>query len=378
MATTELYQRTKLRAEQAEAQITHEQIGLLPLKKENARVTKENNSLHKEIILVKENLSQNDNNWQRQYKQLESEYNDIKQAFLAKGHKIKELERRNLKLEERLDSIMSKIYKPDMRQITAPMYPQGEENEFGSKQHMEIAYLLEQETNREIKTKEEEDLVNQICAADERVQIMTKELSAYKSFKEDAEIRIRELESMISERDKEISRLNSLYMGADNIDKMNIEFIEKENRETISKLNAQLDYINKENNRLHHTIADLRCKNKGNTGMYLENKKVVSRIEALKIENDDLRRVYENAQKIIETMKEREIDLLESLQQRHVQKETHDEALRTIQCQQLDIEKLKKLLEASENQKKIEAYLRIASEENNELDLEPVKDQITS
>jgi pentose-5-phosphate-3-epimerase len=71
---------------------------------------------------------------------------------------------------------------------------------------MELTYLLEKTTNRELKSKEEEDLLNQICSADERVQIMTKELGLYKQFKEEAEERIRELESMVQERDKEISR----------------------------------------------------------------------------------------------------------------------------------------------------------------------------
>ena len=74
---------------------------------------------------------------------------------------------------------------------------------------MELSYLLEKSTNRELKSKEEEDLLNQICVADERVQIMTKELGLYKQFKEEAEERIKELESMIQERDKEISR----YVG---------------------------------------------------------------------------------------------------------------------------------------------------------------------
>jgi centrosomal protein CEP135 len=131
LATTELYQRTKLRAEEAENQITHEQIALMPLKKDNARVVRENNALHKEIIQVKENLSQNDNSWQRQYKQIESEYNDIKQAFLAKNYKIKEMEKRNLKLEERLGRIMTKAYKPDVKQIESAMMPNGEPNDIG-------------------------------------------------------------------------------------------------------------------------------------------------------------------------------------------------------------------------------------------------------
>lgn len=131
LATTDLYQRTKVKLEQAEAQIRKEQIALVPLKKDNARVVKENNALHKEIITVKENLSQNDNNWQRQYKQLESEYNDIKQAFMAKNYRISNLEKRNLKLEEKLDSVMTRAYKPNVKQVMPAFVQSGEENEIG-------------------------------------------------------------------------------------------------------------------------------------------------------------------------------------------------------------------------------------------------------
>lgn len=109
---------------------------------------------------------------------------------------------------------------------------------------------------------------------------MTKELQLYIQFKSEAEDRIKEVESMIQERDREISRLNNLYTGDENISQT--AFFEKENKDTISKLNSQLDYINKENIKLHQTISDLKIRNKGNTGMYHENRKVVDRIEQLK------------------------------------------------------------------------------------------------
>ena len=131
LATTDLYQRTKLKFEKAETQIRQEQIALVPLKKDNARIVKENNALHKEIITVKETFSQNDNNWQRQYKQLDSEYNDIKQAFMAKNYRISNLEKRNLKLEERLDNVMTKAYKPNVKQVVPAFIQTGEENEIG-------------------------------------------------------------------------------------------------------------------------------------------------------------------------------------------------------------------------------------------------------
>jgi len=264
LATTELYQRTKIRAEEAETQITKEQIALVPLQKENARLVNENNTLHKEIIHAKENLSMNDNNWKRQVQQLESEYNDIKQAYLQKDYKIKELEKRNLRLEERLNKVLASSFAPDSVQVQSIII-----SHEGNKDAAQIFSDLEKDTNRIIGSKEEESLINQIIAADERVQIMTKELNIYKEFKIEAEDRIKELESMIHERDHEIDRLGKLYMTAENLDKINIQYSEKANGDTITKLNSQLDYINKENNRLQSIIGELKIKNKGNTGMFL-------------------------------------------------------------------------------------------------------------
>jgi hypothetical protein len=237
--------------------------------------------------------------------------------------------------------------------------------------------MLEKSTSREIAGPGEEDLINQICAADERVQIITKELALYRQFKDEAEARIKELELMVIQRDKEISRLNTLYMGADNLDKMNIDFIEKENSETISKLNSQLDYINKENNKLHQQIANLRVKNKGNTGMYHENKKVVDRIEDLKKKYDDLRRIHESSEKVIQVLKDREDELAQTLNCKYVQKEKYEETIQVIEYQQQDIEKYKKLIQISENQKKLETHVKLASQQE-ELDYKPEKEQVSS
>lgn len=109
---------------------------------------------------------------------------------------------------------------------------------------------------------------------------MTKELQAYRNFKDESDARTKDLESMILQRDNEISRLNNLYTGHEAVSQT--AFYEKENKETIAKLNSQLDYINKENTRLQEVINGLKAKNKSSVGMYQENLKVVNRIEDLK------------------------------------------------------------------------------------------------
>mmetsp|Transcript_16901 Transcript_16901/g.14821 ORF Transcript_16901/g.14821 Transcript_16901/m.14821 type:complete len:152 (+) Transcript_16901:521-976(+) len=136
-------------------------------------------------------------------------------------------------------------------------------------------------------------------------------------------------------------------------------FFDKENKETIKKLNQQMDYINKENRRLHQTISDLKVKNKTNNGMFKENKKVVSRIDNLKKTNNDLRRVNEVSENTIATLKEREGYLTTKLSSDFIEKDKYADALETIEYQQRDILKLNKFIEAIENQRKLETLYKI-------------------
>ena len=344
LATTELYRIAKRRAEVAEAQIPQEKIAVVPLQKENARLVNENNILHKEIIHAKENLSLNDNNWKHQLQQIESEYNDIKQVCVQKDYKIKELEKRNLKLEEgiwtsqeRVNKLLGNSFASNAVAIQSVTMQPAEDQEVNQR----ILEDFHRETNREIKDNEEESLINQMCSADERVQAMTKELSIYRDYKSEAESRINDLEKMVQQRDKEINRLNNLYMTTENLDKMNLEFTQKANSDTISKLNQQLDYINKENNKLQKTIDDLKIKNKGNTGMYIENRKVCDRIEKLKQTNNDLRRRCEKDEKEIQAFKQKQTELEDSLKFNHIEREKYENAVQTINYQQQDIDRFK-------------------------------------
>lgn len=131
--SNEKYQKEKDRADTLEKAVRQEQIALLPLQKENARVVRENNALHKEIISMKENLSQNDNNWQKQFKQLESEYNDIKHALQMKDFEVGKLRNRNHRLEERLGGIVHKATMPNTWQVAPSFSHQETEEEPGKK-----------------------------------------------------------------------------------------------------------------------------------------------------------------------------------------------------------------------------------------------------
>ncbi|CAI2370249.1 unnamed protein product [Moneuplotes crassus] len=357
---TENFQKEKTRADTLENTVRQEQIALLPLQKENARVVRENNSLHKEIITVKENLAQNDNSWQKQFRQLESEYNDIKNALKMKDFELKNLRNRNRKLEEKLGGIVKQNTMTNGWQV-APSYSQQEnEEEPTSRPKMEMTYMLEKQTSRELESAEEENLFNQVCEADTRLQITHNELNAYRQLKEETDLKFKQLESMIHERDKEISRLNNLYTGTETT--VQAAFHEKDNQQTIAKLNSQLDFINKENNRLQSIIEGLKTRKKSAPGLYKENRKAGSKLEKLQkgkfisraLDNEQLRRQNEACENQISQLQQKETSLTKGILLNYVDKNKYLAALQTISLHEQQCAKLKTLITALENQQKLQ------------------------
>ena len=63
---------------------------------------------------------------------------------------------------------------------------------------------------------------------------------------------------------------------------MNLDFVTSQNASTISKLQTQLDYINKENHRLLEVIEDFKLKCRNSEGFFKENAALYSEIQSLK------------------------------------------------------------------------------------------------
>ena len=80
------------------------QQALVPLKKENERVVGENNTLHREIIDVKEELEATTLKWRAIDQQSKSEIEDSQFVIKQKEFKLKELEDEILSLKEALNN----------------------------------------------------------------------------------------------------------------------------------------------------------------------------------------------------------------------------------------------------------------------------------
>jgi len=66
---------------------------------------------------------------------------------------------------------------------------------------------------------------------------------------------IKQSNKAIESRDTEIQRLNNLYVGGQNMDALNADYVTTQNHENLKKLEAQSDFVNRENKRLEAELV---------------------------------------------------------------------------------------------------------------------------
>jgi len=81
-------------------------------------------------------------------------------------------------------------------------------------------------------------------------------------------------------RDEEILRLHELYQPAQNLEKLNLKFQQEQTENAVSKLEGQVDFLNKENSKLERQVEILKGDGNGNLAK--------SQYEQMKQEMDDL------------------------------------------------------------------------------------------
>lgn len=84
----------------------------LPLQHENERLVKENNTLHIQLIQRKEALDQVDLRWKSTLRQAQNEALDLAFLNTQKDARIKDLESETLKMKQKLDKVLNKLYMP--------------------------------------------------------------------------------------------------------------------------------------------------------------------------------------------------------------------------------------------------------------------------
>jgi chromosome segregation ATPase len=134
-----------------------------------------------------------------------------------------------------------------------------EENIQGRKQGIEMTHKLDAKEIAEQENSEGKEVwAEELRAADERANKFRDQTIKLERELIDVNENLKTLKGQIEVRDKEILRLQGLYEGGHNIDKLTSKYIEESNDETIAKLHNHLDFLNKENRRLENELKKYR------------------------------------------------------------------------------------------------------------------------
>ena len=112
LQTTEGYQKLKSQIEMVKHDEKLNQQALVPLQKENEKLTKENNKLHIDVITVKEERDSCELRWKQALRTLQDECQDLRYLVDSKDQRIRNLEEEGVKLKSQMQKTLERIYLP--------------------------------------------------------------------------------------------------------------------------------------------------------------------------------------------------------------------------------------------------------------------------
>lgn len=139
--------------------------------------------------------------------------------------------------------------------------------------------------------------------ADERAAEFRNQAKLYESKFIELEGEFTMHKKKIESRDKEIQRLNNLYEGGQTLPQLNVEYVSKTNKDTISKLNDQLDFVNRENHRLETELEQARNSLKEVDGFMKDRKNMSANLVELDQKNKILQQELKQMDTVVKALK---------------------------------------------------------------------------
>ncbi|NWV09340.1 CP135 protein, partial [Ptilonorhynchus violaceus] len=252
--TTESLRRAKLSAGKTEKECSNYDTILEPYKTENARLTRENNELHLEILKLKEQSDRHVKDLKASLRRVEHSTSDLKFLNNQYVHKIKMLEKENKAKTEKIQQLQEKnlqavVQTPGGRKKSIPF----------RRQRMQIDQLVPPSGVSAYPVPQPEDpyIADLLQVADNRIQELQSELTELQEKLETSECGMKNYSKQVEIRDKEIERLMLALDGGRSHEVLSLESRTKSNEKLIAHLNLQVEYLQQKNKELENRIQDL-------------------------------------------------------------------------------------------------------------------------
>ena len=246
---------------------------VLPLRKENLRITKENNDLHNQMIKLEDNLDKFKLVNGEYYKKVEKERDDYKVLINQKELYIKKQQNEIDSLKKKCTDLLDKInfgnrqqnlYKTTNNELNTKISKTNTKTQIEfNERPMEISENLKFENdngnNIELILKNEleninlnkESWVNDLKQADREAEKLRNEIRNLKKELDEKEKIIQNYKNQIDFRDNEINKLQmNKFVGDNNLKELEIKYNSSSMKEENEKLKAQIEVLNKENHKL--------------------------------------------------------------------------------------------------------------------------------
>ncbi|XP_014120375.2 centrosomal protein of 135 kDa isoform X1 [Zonotrichia albicollis] len=252
--TTESLRKAKFSSGKTEKECSNYDTVLEPYKTENARLTRENNDLHLEILKLKEKSDRHVKDLKACLRKVEHETTDLKFLNNQYMHKIKVLEKETKAKTEKIQQLQEKnlqavVQTPGGRRKSIPF----------RRQRMQIDQLVPPSGVSAYPVPQPEDpyVADLLQVADNRIQELQSEVTELQEKLETSESGMKNYSKQVEIRDKEIERLMLALDGGRSHEVLSLESRTKSNEKLISHLNIQVDYLQKKNKELENHIQDL-------------------------------------------------------------------------------------------------------------------------
>uniref|UniRef100_A0A8C8AID1 Centrosomal protein 135 n=1 Tax=Otus sunia TaxID=257818 RepID=A0A8C8AID1_9STRI len=252
--TTESLRSAKLSAGKSEKEYSNYDAILEPYKTENAKLTRENNELHLEILKLKEQSDRHVKDLKASLRRVEHETADLKFLNNQYVHKIKALEKENKAKTEKIQQLQEKnlqavVQTPGGRKRSIPF----------RRQRMQIDQPVPPSGVSAYPVPQPEDpyIADLLQVADNRIHELQSEVTELQEKLEISERGIKNYSKQVELRDKEIERLVLALDGGRSHEVISLESRSKSNEKLITHLNLQVEYLQQTNKELENHIQDL-------------------------------------------------------------------------------------------------------------------------
>lgn len=251
--TTESLKNLKLQVGKQEKEKTVYEDNVEPYRSDNAKLVKENNELHLQLIKLREETDRTIRDLKASVRKLEHENADLKFLNTQYVHKVKALEKENKAKTDRIQDLQEKnlhavVETPGGRRKQIPH----------RRQRMDIESTVSPARDLPSENDELQDpyVADLLSVADTRIEELQEQLTQLQDEKSSTERRNRSLRKQVEARDKEIERLNRLLDGGRPVEAVLREGKKDSSERVIAHLNVQVDYLQQANHDLEKQLKD--------------------------------------------------------------------------------------------------------------------------